>query len=136
MANLSITAANVLASTGSGEMTGTFGATVTAGQVVYQDSSDSKYKVADCTTSAATATVAGIALNGGADGQPATILVRGPIDIGATVTVGTVYALHESGAIAPVADISVTDDYVSVIGVGTASDTIEVSIINSGVQVP
>ena len=135
MVDLSVTAANVLASTGSGQVPGTYGATVTAGKVVYQNTSTDDYDLADCTTSAATATVAGIALNGGADGQPASILTRGPVDIGATVTVGTVYVLSESGGICPAADLA-TDDYVSIIGVGTAADTIEVNILNSGVQVP
>ena len=47
MTDLVITAANVIAGTGARRALGTAGATITAGKVVYFDSSTSKYKLAD-----------------------------------------------------------------------------------------
>jgi hypothetical protein len=47
MADLTITAANVIAGNSAKTETGTAGATVTAGQVVYKDSADNKFKLAD-----------------------------------------------------------------------------------------
>jgi hypothetical protein len=78
MADLVITAANVAAGAGSRKNTGTAGATITAGQVVYQDAADGKYKLADANSGTAAARApAGIALHGALAGQPLSILSRG-----------------------------------------------------------
>jgi hypothetical protein len=86
MADISITAASVVPSTNAVKRTGTAGATITAGQLVYKDASDSnKIKLADNDASAA-ATVVGIALNGASSGQPITYAETDPeLTIGATV---------------------------------------------------
>lgn len=133
MADLSVTAANVAKQSGT-SVTGTAGATITAGQVVYLDAADGKYKLADA-SAATTDGVVGIALNGGADGQPLTIQTSGIIDPGATATEGVVYCLSATaGGIAPVGDL-VTNDYVTVLGVGNAGGNIVLSILASGAQV-
>tara|TARA_B100000927_G_scaffold278638_1_gene261494 strand:- start:194 stop:610 length:417 start_codon:yes stop_codon:yes gene_type:complete len=127
MADLSITAANVIAAAGATLKSGTAGATVTAGQVVYLDTSDSKFKVADATDANAYAAY-GVALNGASNGQPIDVCVKSnDLDIGATLTVGEVYVLSESGGIAPVGDLT-TGDYAVVIGVANATDSLRVNV--------
>ena len=139
MADLVITAANVTAADGAVTKDSSYnaGATITAGQAVYSDSTDSNdLKLAQSDGTAAEATVKGIAMGGGADGQPITIAKAGDIDLGATLTVGKIYCLSQTaGGICPVDDLT-TGDYVSIIGVATAADNLEIHIINSGVEVP
>jgi len=139
MADLVITAANVTAADGAVTKDSSYnaGATITAGQAVYSDSSDNNdLKLAQSDGTAAEATVKGIAMGGGADGQPITIAKGGDIDLGATLTVGETYVLSQTaGGICPIGDLAV-GDYVSIIGVATAADNLEIHIINSGVEVP
>ena len=95
MADLSVTAASVAASTDAVlNKSYNFGATVTAGQVLILDSSDSELKLADASDSTLD-TVFGIALNGGADGQPGVVQTGGDINLGATLSVGKVYVLSD-----------------------------------------
>lgn len=136
MADLSITAANVLAASGAVIQSGTLGATGTAGQVVYLDSSTQKLRLADADLSVAAAEVVGILLNGGGDGQPIDYVLSGGVDVGATLTVGEIYVLSgTAGGIAPEADLA-SSDWVTVLGVATAADNLKLSIIASGAQVP
>jgi hypothetical protein len=133
MADLSITAANVIAGSGAKKVTGTAGATITAGQVVYFDASTSSYKLAD--TDSATADVrspAGLALNGAATGQPVTVHISGPLTIGATVAVGDVYYLSgTAGGLAPFADVA-AGDYPCIIGICTSTSVLNVKIQEAG----
>ena len=109
MTDLSITAANVLAGANARKRTGIAVATVTAGQTVYEDTTDSsKFKLADNNASAATAKCSGIALHGAAANQPL-IIVEEDDDFtpGATLVTGTTYALSAAaGAICPIADLA------------------------------
>jgi predicted transcriptional regulator len=138
MADLTQTAADVLASAGAGTGNGTAGEAIDAGQVVYQKSSDGKLWLADAVTAAANAQAKGIALNDAAAGQPVTYAKSGGVDVGATLTVGTVYVLSATsggGNICPVADL-VADDYVTILGPATAADNLALNIDITGVQVP
>lgn len=133
MADLTITAANVVAGSGAKIKHGTAGATITAGQALYLDSSDGKYKLADNdSATAAVRSFAGIALNGASNGQPLAVLEAGSITIGATTAVGIVYCLSSTaGGICPSADIA-TGDYNTVIGVGTSTTAILVNATAAG----
>ena len=136
MADLSITAANVLAASGAVIQSGTLGATGPAGQVVYLDSSTQKLRRADADLSVAAAEVGGILLNGGGDGQPIDYVLSGGVDVGATLTVGEIYVLSgTAGGLAPEADLA-SSDWVTVLGVATAADNLKLSIIASGARVP
>lgn len=133
MADVTITAANVLKGSGSTVTRGTAGTSITAGQAVYQDASDgNKFKVADCTTSAATAAAVGIALHAAADEQPLQVLTAGPITIGGTVVAGTSYILSTSGGICPDAD-KTTGDRVVRLGYASSASVLQVLIQNTGV---
>lgn len=137
MADLTITATSVVqGASGISVLDGILGASVTAGQSVYLDTAASTYKLADANASSTTAQTAGIALNGGASGQPVKVLASGPITIGATVTVGTIYVQSATaGGIAPAADLA-TGHYVTILGVGISASQIQVGISKSGVAVP
>lgn len=135
MTDVSITAANVLKGSGAVVEHGTFGATVTAGQVVYQDASASnKFKLADHdSATAAVRMPVGIALNGGGDGQPGTIQRSGPITVGGTLVPGTTYCLSGTpGGICPQADVTTGDDVV-ILGVATSASVLQLGIVVSGV---
>lgn len=135
MADMTVTAANVALVSGSTERV-TAGATITAGQVVYKDTTDAnKYKLA-INTSVAAAAAGGIALNGASDDQPLVVQTGGTIAPGGTVTVGEIYVVSGSaGRIAVEADNG-SGEYVTVLGVGVSSSRIDLSINASGVAVP
>lgn len=129
MADLSITAANVLPGSDAVTEAGTAGETITAGQAVYRDATTRKYMKADANSLTAAARQArGIALNGASNGQPLTILKSGDITIGATVTAGTDYYLSDTpGGICPRADIG-SGEYVCLIGIAKSATVVGVAI--------
>ena len=114
MSDVSITAANVVAGANAKKRTGTAGSTITAGQAVYEDSSDSfKFKLADANASAATAKCVGIALHGASSGQPLTIVEEdddftpgGTLSISAAADDGVYVLSGTAGGIAPVGDLA------------------------------
>lgn len=105
MADLSVTAANVLASsTAVVERGYNFGATFTAGQAGYLDTSTNTWKLLDLNAAATGNGITdkrGIALNGGASGQPGTFVIEDTdFTPGATLTNGTaVYGSTTAGGI-------------------------------------
>lgn len=137
MADITITAGNVISGSGSAVETGTANATITAGQPVYRASADSRFGLSDANSATAEVRdVYGIALNGASAGQPISVHKSGPLTIGATLVVGGVYTLSRTaGGICPVADLT-TGDYVSVIGVATSASVLSVVINNSATVKP
>ncbi len=136
MADLTVTAGNVVAATGASTLNGTAGATVTAGQTVYLDSTTSTLKLCDANLSLAASTTKGIALHGASSGQPLQIQTGGDINPGDTVVVGKIYVQSATaGGIAVAADLA-TGHYVTVIGVGTTASNIHLVMYNSLVAVP
>lgn len=135
--DLVITAANVAAAGGASvDRSYNAGATVTAGQTVYLDSSTSTWKLAGSNSTAAAAALKGIALHASASGQPLAVQTGGTITIGATTTVGKIYVLSKnSGAIAPVDDLA-SGNYVTVVGYADTASTIVIGIVNTQVKVP
>jgi hypothetical protein len=134
MADLTITAANVVASATAVTRTGKAGATVTAGQAVYLDSADTEYKLldADSLPSGGVSSVF-MALNGASDGQPITVLQSGDVTLGAVMTAGTTYCAADTpGGIAPQADLT-TGDSVIVLGVAKSTSVLAFRPIISGV---
>ena len=72
MADLTQTSANVKASVTASILTGIAGATIAAGQPLYLDSGSATLKLANASTSAATATVVGLATCSAVSGQNVT----------------------------------------------------------------
>lgn len=134
MADLTVTPASVLADTSATIEHGKYGATLIAGKVVYRDDTTKKYGLADSNGAAGTRIVRGISLNGGADGQPGTIVRSGPVNIGATLTPGVAYYLSDTpGGICPVADVG-SGENVVLLGVAASASILNLDIQNSGVQ--
>jgi hypothetical protein len=133
MADISITAANVVPGSDAVRESGTAGATITAGQLVYLDTSDMKYKLADSNGAAALRVPNGIALNGASNGQPLVIQKGGDITIGGTLTAGIPYFLSDTpGGLCPLPDIG-TGEYSCIIGIAKSTSVLAVNIQPSGV---
>jgi len=134
MADLTITAANVIAGAGADTENGTLGAAATAGQVLYKAASDGRWYLAD--NNAGTAEVRGprgIALNGGGVNQPVRVLLSGPVTIGANMTAGVAFYLSDTpGGICPVADLA-AGEFPSIIGIATSTTVLAVNFQSAGV---
>lgn len=123
--DLSITAASVIPSSSAIVAHYTAGATITAGQLVYYDTTTSTVKLADANASAAASTIRGIAVNGASSGQSINVCTYDPeLTLGGTLTVGDVlFCSATAGGIAPAADVS-SGWYVTVVGVVVSSTKI------------
>lgn len=132
MADLVITATDVVKGSGANIERGIAGGTITAGQPVYKDSADSdKIKAADANASSATATVVGIALHGATANQPIAYQTGGNITLGAVLTLAKVYVLSATaGGIAPVADLA-SGWRTSILGVAVSTSSLMLTINNS-----
>jgi predicted transcriptional regulator len=137
MADLTITAASVLKSTGEViDKTQIAGETITPGQAVYLKSTDKRVYKAQADGTAEEATVLGIAQTGAAAGQRVYVQTGGEIAIGATIVVTTEYVVSATaGGIAPRTDL-VTGNRYSRIGYGSVAGKIQMDIKNTGTTVP
>lgn len=142
MADLSITPTSVLpGTTPVANYQGKFilGETVTAGMPVYLDTVVRKYfkainTIAANTNGVFTYGVAGIALSGGAVGQPFHLQTSGQIMIGATVTAATEYYLSaNAGGICPEGDIASGHRGVR-IGYAETTDSLVIDIQDIGLK--
>jgi hypothetical protein len=127
LADITITAAGVIAGADSTVENGTAGATITAGQTVYLDTATNRYELADADGAADLRRPRGIALNGAADGQPLRILKAGDLTMDGLTAGVTYYQSPNPGGIAPRADV-LTGDYVTVIGVAKSTTVLAVAI--------
>lgn len=136
MSDLSITAANVIASTDAVTEVRPAGVALTAGQWVYLDSATDTYKLADAdSATAAVRSPRGQALNGGGIGQPIQIIRSGSVTVGGTMTAGLVYYLSKTaGGMCPVADIA-SGGYATSLGIATSTTVFKINITESGVAV-
>jgi hypothetical protein len=134
MADISITAANVVAGANANTDQGSAGETITAGQTVYKSSTTNKWMKADsnsATVEARTATA--IALNSASLNQPLKVHKSGDITIGATLTANTAYYLSDTpGGICPLADVG-TGEYLVLIGIARTTAILQVDIQSTGV---
>lgn len=134
MTDISVTASAVVAAAAAVKESGTAGATITAGQMVYRDPADGKYKLADSNgASALIRTPRGIALNGASDGQPMTIAKSGDITMNAVLTAGVAFYLSDTpGGICPVADIG-SGEYATSLGIAKSTTVLTLNITASDV---
>jgi hypothetical protein len=134
LADYSITAANVVAGSGAKKVSAyNAGATITAGQAVYLDSSTSTLKLADNdSATAAVRSPVGIALHAALSGQPLTYCASGPLTLGASLAVGDVVCLSSTaGGLCPSADIA-AGDYNTIMGIATSTTVLDVKIHEAG----
>lgn len=123
MADLTITAASVVWVSGTKARAVTAGASITAGQSLYQDASTGKYLLADANATAGDINYpTAIALTTGADTLPMLIAeADAVINIGATIAKATPYFQSATpGGIAPLADVA-TGWVVVEIGIGVTT---------------
>lgn len=111
MADITITPGNVVPSLKANIIPVIFGATVAAGELVFLDASDNnRAKLADGNSgTAAVRAVVGMAVNGGAAGQPGSVVLEDPdLAIGAHgVTIGEpLFLSNTPGKVMPYADIA------------------------------
>ncbi|MGX1096514.1 hypothetical protein [Amorphus sp. MBR-141] len=135
MTDLSITAANVVASGNARIEHGTSGATITAGAVVYKAAATGKFGLCDSNSGTAEVKAAyGIALNGASDGQPLAVVKKGDVTIGATITAGERYFASETpGGIQPSADLASED--IVFLGIAKSASVLALDIQIPGVTV-
>lgn len=137
-ADISVTAASVVSISGTVE-TGTAGATITAGKVVYYDPTTYNWKLAQCD---GTVTEAGqyglaIALGGAGSGQPFLFQRNGVINPGGTAIVAGVYVVSATaGSIALTGDVTTTGYYRSVLGVALSASQIALQPYVSNTVLP
>ncbi len=135
MANLTITEADVRKRPGAVVLGGTSGTIITAGDAVtFRESDGLVYTTT--TNSAISAAVDGVALNAASLNQPVDVLIRGDMNLGATLVIGTIYTISSSsGRIRPSTD-AFEGDQVSIIGIATTVDNLNVKPHASGVGAP
>lgn len=133
MADISITATAVT-STSTSIGTAYAGATITAGQPIYADANGA-LQLADCDSATAAAKVPiGIALNGGAAGQPITYIKGGDLTLNAVLTKGARYYLSATaGGIAPEADMTGSGKDVVLLGIARSTTVLAVLNIALGI---
>jgi len=132
MADLVITAANVLEGTQARKQTKTAGASITQGQSVFVDSTD-QLQPAQKDVDAGTAAAVGIALGAAEAGQPVVFQSGGEMDVGSTLVVGETYVVGAAaGGIAPIADV-ISTEFSTILGVATAPGVLKMGILQSGV---
>ena len=139
MVDVTVTAANVQQGTKAVKHSANAGEAITAGAALYLDASvsPSVLKLAQA-DAAATAKVAGFALNDAATGQPVTYSDDDPdYNPGGTVVVAGVYVLsaNAAGKIAPFADL-VSTNILSILGGATTAAELPININNTGAVVP
>lgn len=136
MADLTVTPANVIPQSGAVLVTGTSGAAIAAGDLLYKDSSDSD-KLKLCTTAtAAAAACVGVAVNSAPGaGQPVTYMTDGRLAMGAILTASTAYGVSDNaGKIRPLADNG-SGDQITQIGLAESTTILHVKINARGVTV-
>ena len=129
MAELTITAANIIPVSGYREKTLLSASAITQGQAIYINSSN-QWAIADA-DAAATATTPAIALNEAtAANQPVQGITGGDVGFGAILTANEVYccsadtpAGQNAGGIIPLADLS-SGDFLAILGVATTTSNL------------
>lgn len=132
MANITITAANVVADSNATVERGSAGEAIAAGQMVYLSSTSRKWMLADADSATAEARKAtAMALNTAALNQPLAVLRGGDVALGAVLIAGQAYYLSDdAGMICPLADVT-GGDYICLVGLAKSA-----SVLTLGISFP
>lgn len=128
MADFSVTAASVVKTANTAISEGIAGGTLTAGQAVYIDTSDSS-KLKGCDADASASSVAaGITLHGASSGQPIKYATSGNLTFNAAFAAGDCVCVSTTvGGLAPYADLA-SGDFVTVVGIATSTTNLKIQI--------
>lgn len=129
MADLTITPASVIKAEGAVTATEPAGETIAPGQVVYRHTDSKLYKAKDDT--AAHAAAVGVALNAATADQPCTYVSSGPYAVGATVAAGAFYGVTDTAGGLGLISERGTADFVTVVGYGLTTTTMQVAIVKT-----
>lgn len=134
MTDLAITAASVVPGANANIVHRLSGATITAGQPVYDEAATRTMKLSDSNSATVEQrAVYGIALHAASAGQPLSVLIEGDLTIGATLVAGAAYYLSETpGGIQPVADLAAGENVV-LLGLAKSTTVLAVKIFTPGV---
>jgi hypothetical protein len=132
-ADVTIIAASLVPGANAQVRQGVAGVAITAGQLVYIDTTTNTWKLTDANLSAAAADVDGIAGNTAGAGQALTVITADDdLTLGGTTAKGTIYiASGTAGGIAPAADL-VSGWYAIVVAVG--KDTTKIRFRAEGLR--
>lgn len=135
MAEITVTAASVALATGSSQLVGVAGETITAGMSVYLKASDNRLWKAQADGTSAEADAVGISLHASLAGQPLAYAPNGStINIGGTTAAGVFYYVGTTaGGVGLAGDLASTNK-VCQLGYATATSgaVFNVRIINTG----
>lgn len=133
MADLSLNASLVIPGSGALFKQSIAGASITAGQTVY-DATDNTAKLADANASATAANIAGIAMHAASSGQAIRYQYAGEVTIGVTtLDIGKVFiGSATAGGICPVTDLS-TGWYTNIVGISKTNSIIKLGLLTAGV---
>ncbi len=134
MADLSITAADVVAGANAQIGRGTAGATIAAGELIYRHATNKTLLLADANSASSTVTVEGMALHAATANQPVAWVADGDVTVGNILTVAATYILSaNAGKVCPVADLA-SGSWLSLVGFGKSATVLTIKRVNSGVQ--
>lgn len=141
MANLTITAANMIPVAGFGyEGTYLAGATVTRGAAIYLDTGATppSWKLADANGTALLAGSGGVAisLSDSVSGQPVVAMTSGDLGFGAILTKGEVYIVSATAGSICLHSDAATNDYITILGVASSTSNLKVRPWATGIQEP
>jgi len=138
MAAITVTVADIQPENASMVVSGQFGATISAGKLVFRSPSDGKWYLADWDEELkppAGATM-GIALSGGVNnqwGSFVTLLPGRTVNMGGGLTKRAVYVAGDAGDINPIADIAASD-YLYIVGYAESTSILRVLAVRTGVN--
>lgn len=138
MADLTISASQVVFDTNAPRAQFTAGVALTAGQTVYLDATQ-QLALAQCDGTLLEAAAIGLVIGSANAGQPCLVATAGVITLGALASPveGTFYVVSDTaGSIMPVTDLGTSTWYASLVGVGTSNNAIILAIFPSEQQVP
>lgn len=134
MANITITAANVVRSGSNQSLFATAGETIAAGESVYPDAVTGRYMLADANVEGKQPTA--VAANSASNMQPLTVIVTdNDLAVGThSQPVGTPFFQSATpGKLCPLGDLT-TGDYVSCVAVAKTATTVALNITTGGVK--
>ena len=136
MADLTITATNLVAGVGAKISTGQAGESLAAGDIVYADSTDGgNLKKCLHNGTAAQAAAVGIALAAAADDAAFSYITEGDLCFGTILTIGEIYVVSATAGLIAVEADPGSADFMTIVGVAKATGVLAVKISVSGLAI-